>query len=243
MALVKTKGLIIREQPFQDQDKLLTIFTEKEGKQRAIAKGVRRRKSALVAATQLFAFSEFVYYPGKNFASINEANLIESFYPLRQDVGKMTLSSYLLELLDAFFDLYQGNPSFLKMTTHCLYYISEKKATCDEALVAAFQLKLLEVQGIGPVLDRCVRCGKTTDLTAFSVEESGFLCGDCARGGRLPESLRETMITLLNWPVKKTCYGSWDRKEILEIMGLLNRYIVSHLNRRLKSYDFFVNLI
>lgn len=114
MALVKTKGLIIREQPFQDQDKLLTIFTEKEGKQRAIAKGVRRRKSALVAATQLFAFSEFVYYPGKNFASINEANLIESFYPLRQDVGKMTLSSYLLELLDAFLTCIKGIRLFLK---------------------------------------------------------------------------------------------------------------------------------
>ncbi|HAZ06552.1 MAG TPA: DNA repair protein RecO, partial [Acetobacterium sp.] len=28
MALIKTKGLIIREQPYKEQDKILTIFTE-----------------------------------------------------------------------------------------------------------------------------------------------------------------------------------------------------------------------
>ncbi len=61
MALVKTKALVIREQPFSEQDKIITLFTQAEGKQKAIAKGVRRSKSTLVAATQLFAFSEFVY--------------------------------------------------------------------------------------------------------------------------------------------------------------------------------------
>ena len=51
MALVKTKGIVIREQPFQEQDKIITLFTEEEGKIKAIAKGVRRNRSPLVAAS------------------------------------------------------------------------------------------------------------------------------------------------------------------------------------------------
>ena len=81
MALVKTKGIVIREQPFQEKDKILTLFTEEEGKVKAIAKGVRRNRSPLVAATQLFAYSEFVYYPGKNFANINQASRSTALFP------------------------------------------------------------------------------------------------------------------------------------------------------------------
>lgn len=128
MALVKTKGIVIREQPFQEQDKILTLFTEEEGKVKAIAKGVRRNRSPLVAATQLFAYSEFVYYPGKNFANINQASLIQSFYPLRNDLIKMSLASYVLELLDAFYDYYQGNKAVLRLVNFILFYISEDKS-------------------------------------------------------------------------------------------------------------------
>ena len=41
MALIKTKGLVIKEQPYKEQDKILTIFTEDEGKIQCMARGVR----------------------------------------------------------------------------------------------------------------------------------------------------------------------------------------------------------
>ena len=50
MALVKTKGIVIREQPFQEQDKIITLFTEEEGKIKAIAKGVNSAAAFVTGA-------------------------------------------------------------------------------------------------------------------------------------------------------------------------------------------------
>ena len=229
MALVKTKGIVIREQPFQEQDKILTLFTEEEGKVKAIAKGVRRNRSPLVAATQLFAYSEFVYYPGKNFANINQASLIQSFYPLRNDLIKMSLASYVLELLDAFYDYYQGNKAVLRLVNFILFYISEDKSQSNEALVAALQLKLTEVHGIRPVFDN-----------------NGDLCENCHRtegySYRLTPEVITEMVYLLVTPIKAIRQRVFDKTLVRRIMDMMNHYISYQLAKNLKTYDFYRDL-
>lgn len=246
MALVKTKALVIRERPFQEQDKIITLFTEQEGKIQAIAKGVRRNKSALVAATQLFAYSEFVYYPGKNFANINQASLIEAFYPLRQDLIKMSLASYILELLDAFYDYYQGNKAVLKLVNYILFYISEKKSLSDEALAAALQLKLTEVNGIRPNLKACGVCGSQDQLNYFSIENHGVLCENC-RGQegytyRVSAEVRSAMVYLMVTPIRDIRFRDFDPQVIRKIMDIMDHYIGDHLGKTLKTYDFYRQL-
>ena len=247
MAFVKTKALVIRERPFQEQDKILTLFTEHEGKIQAIAKGVRRNKSPLVAATQLFSYSEFVYYPGKNFANINQAALIEAFYPLRQDLFKMSLASYILELVDSFYDFYQGNKAVLKLVNYILFYISEKKSLSDEALVAALQLKLTEVNGICPILTACSVCEKKQALNYFSIENHGVLCENC-RGQegytyRINETIRQMMTTLLVTPIRDIRFMTFDPQAVRRIMDIMDHYIGEHLGKALKTYDFYKQLM
>ena len=46
----------------------------------------------------------------------------------------------------------------------------------DSALVTpGFYLKLLALEGSGPIVDQCVACGRT-DVVAFSNEEGGVMC-------------------------------------------------------------------
>ena len=127
MALVKTKGLVIREKPYQEQSKMLTIFTEKEGKIQAIAHNAKGVRSQLAESTQLFAYSRFNYYKGKNFANINNADSVHSFYKLRDDLKKMTLGSYILELVDLLYEWYQGDAQTLRLIIHALYYLDKCK--------------------------------------------------------------------------------------------------------------------
>ncbi|SEA56500.1 DNA replication and repair protein RecO [Eubacterium aggregans] len=247
MAQVKTRALVIREQPFQEQDKILTLFTEKEGKQKAIAKGVRRSKSQLVAATQLFSFSEFVYYPGKNFAAINQATLVEAFYPLRQDLLKMSLASYILELLDAFYDFYQGNPAVLKVANHILYYLSQGQAVSDTALVAAFQLKIAEAQGIRPILSACAHCKKTEELIYFSIDGGGAICRDCSGDEgytyRLLSEQLSVMETLLIKPIKVIRDMDLPDETIRRIMDIMDHYISFNLDKKLSAYQFYKDVV
>ena len=244
MASVKTKALVIRESPYQDNDKLLTLFTEKYGKQRAIARGARRRKGTLRSVTQLFTYGDFMYFEGKNFANISDATLIESFYPLRGDIVKVTLASYVAELLDAFYDFYQGDPEMLKAVTHIFYYWSEHQAENDEALAVCFQLKLTRIQGLGPELTHCVRCGKREALSGFSIQDGGAVCKDCLKPGDVP--IEGALITEKHrWmcePIKTVCHTKWDDRRVRQGLDLMDRYITAQLGRRTKSYQFYKEL-
>lgn len=61
MGLMKVKGIVIAENNMSDFDKMVTILTP-NGKIGCAAKGARRPKSQLMAATQYLCFGEYLVY-------------------------------------------------------------------------------------------------------------------------------------------------------------------------------------
>ena len=89
MKLCKTKGIVIKETSYSDNDKILTVLTEKFGKISCMAKGARKTNSSLLAPSQFLVYSEFVLYKGSNFYHINSAEVINTFYSLKTDYDKL----------------------------------------------------------------------------------------------------------------------------------------------------------
>ena len=58
----KVNGLVIREADHGENDKLLTILTEKYGKLFVIGKGVKSVRSRHMASCQLFSYASFNFY-------------------------------------------------------------------------------------------------------------------------------------------------------------------------------------
>ena len=52
------KGVILRETPIGDYDKMMTVLTAEHGKISVFAKGAKRLKSPVFTATQLYSYSE-----------------------------------------------------------------------------------------------------------------------------------------------------------------------------------------
>lgn len=248
MALIKTKGLVIKEQPYKEQDKILTIFTEDEGKVQCIARGVRRQKSGLLASTQIFAYSEFVYYPGKNFGIINQSNLIEAFYPLRNDLTKMALASYLLDLIYNAYEFYQKSPEILKLLLHVLFYMAGDKAQNDQVLVGAFQLKLISYLGYRPVLESCVMCQSDGEISLFSIENNGVVCRNCRSKTagylyKLNPAMLEMLRDFLRQPIKLLKDRDTDPAEAIKLNDLLDHYIAYCIGKSSKAYDFYKTML
>lgn len=248
MALIKTKGLVIKEQPYKEQDKILTIFTEDDGKIQCIARGVRRQKSGLLASTQIFAYSEFVYYPGKNFGIINQSNLIEAFYPLRNDLTKMALASYLLDLMYNAYEFFQKSPEILKLLLHVLFYISGGKAKNDLVLVGAFQMKLVSYLGYRPGLEKCMVCQSDNDLILFSIENNGVVCNGCKEqtGGyiyKISPTMLELLRDFLRQPIKQLKDREVNAAEAIKINDLLDHYLGYCIGKSSKAYAFYKNML
>lgn len=90
MGIIKTKGIIIAENNMSDFDKMVTILTP-SGKIGCAARGARKPKSMLMAATQFLCFGEYMLYRGTNSYSVNSCDTIEIFYNIRTDLDKLKI--------------------------------------------------------------------------------------------------------------------------------------------------------
>lgn len=180
MKLLKVKGIIIAEKTVADFDKIVTILTPNMGKIEAAAKGSRRPKSLLMAATQFLCFGEYVLYKSGNNYSINSCETIEVFYDIRTDLDKLKYAAHITKIVNDVTTENQNTYKLMQLYLNTLYMISETDKNLS-LINSVFTLRLLSIIGFRPMIDECKNCKTKDDLTYFSFKDSGFKCSICAK--------------------------------------------------------------
>ena len=106
----------------------------------------------------------------------------------------------------------------------------------DATLVApAFFLRMLEIEGAGPIVDSCASCGRDdVELVAFDLVEGGTLCRSCRRGRPLsPEGL-ELLRRIVGGDLAGVLAGAPPAGAV-EVEELATTAMESHLDRRLRA--------
>lgn len=85
--------------PLGESDRLLTILTQEFGLIRAVAPGARKHNSKLGGRSGLFVVNELLIAQGRSLDKITQAETIESYPALSQDLGKLAASQYLAEMV------------------------------------------------------------------------------------------------------------------------------------------------
>ena len=67
MGTEKLRGIVLREQAKGESNKQIVLLAQGVGRVLLSARGARRVKSKLLAATQLFCYADFVVYEGRAF--------------------------------------------------------------------------------------------------------------------------------------------------------------------------------
>ena len=98
MELTNVRGLVVKETPVGEYDKLLTVVTEEMGRITVSGKAIRSLKSKHMPATQLFCYSSFTLKKSHGYYYISDSALIESFYGIRLDLDRLALASYLCDV-------------------------------------------------------------------------------------------------------------------------------------------------
>lgn len=94
----KAIGINLKSTPLGEADRLLTILTEEHGLLRAVAPGSRKHKSSLGGRSSLFVVNQLLLVKGRNLDKIIQAESLDSYPGLSQDLRKLTASQYLAEL-------------------------------------------------------------------------------------------------------------------------------------------------
>lgn len=95
----KATGINLKSMPLGESDRLLTILTREFGLIRAVAPGARKHHSSLSGRSGLFVVNNLLIASGRSLDKITQAETLESYPRLSQDLGKLAASQYLAEMV------------------------------------------------------------------------------------------------------------------------------------------------
>lgn len=180
MNLFRTEGIVLRTRSLGEADRILTILSRDRGKIEAVARGARRPRSRLAAASQPFSYLKVLIFTGRSIDQLSQAEIIRSFGLIRENLVKMAYASYWSEFLDLLLPLEEENTELFLFTLAGLMVLEKSE---DPVLLSrAFELRTLQYLGYLPELDVCARCGGSLEKTlgGFSPSDGGVLCPSCA---------------------------------------------------------------
>jgi DNA repair protein RecO (recombination protein O) len=176
-----TDGLVLREVPYGENDKLLTVLTAEEGKIFITAKGARSIRSKTAAVCRLFTYANFEFYEKNGRRWLSGGSVNDSFFGIEQDIEGFALASYVLQVADEITGEGVEAEDVLKMTLNTLYAISKKlKPYCQ--IKAVYELFAVLVSGLYPDLSGCCVCDDIkTDSLWLDVMNGCIICEECQR--------------------------------------------------------------
>ena len=191
----RVDAVVLRHSNYGEADRLLTLYTRQLGKTRAIAKGARKIASRKAGHIEPFTHVRLQLAKGRDMLIVTQADTVDAYLSLRDDLILTSQASYVLELLDRFtYEDETENSAIFRLLTDTL---SRLASNADVWLVTRYyELRLLDHLGFRPRLVECANCGREIqpEDQFFSFSAGGVICPSCGRG--LPHVHEISMDTL-----------------------------------------------
>jgi DNA repair protein RecO (recombination protein O) len=244
--LYRTEAIILKRSDFFEADRLLTFYTPKLGKLRAIAKGVRKPTSRKSGHVELFTHSQLLIAKGRNLDIVTQAETIHAFRRLREDLLRTTYAYYVAELTDLFVEEGIENRSLFDLLLSMLGWLGD--ASDPDLTTRFFELHLLSLLGYRPELFRCLACREPIEPVAnyFSSASGGILCPSCGEDQRGAQEITLNALKVLRF-MQTRDYDTCCRLRLShplhrELETTMHDYITYILERNLKSVKFLNTL-
>lgn len=238
----QTQAIVLGHIEYGEADRILKLFTFERGKITAIAKGVRKIRSRKAGHLEPFTRASLYLAKGRNMDIVTQAETVDSYMGLRQDLEKVALAAYVVEVVDRFTYEEGQNTSMFRLLADTLSRLETQRNPAT--VVHYYEVRLLDLLGFRPQLFECVDCGKPIlpQDQFFSPLVGGVVCPQC-RHGR-PEA----------WPIKMDVLryfrhlqrSKWHQVEAVVIpeevesglSTLIQKYFTYLLERKLNSPEF-----
>jgi DNA repair protein RecO (recombination protein O) len=254
-------GIVLRTQKLGEADRIITILSRRNGRVRAVAKGVRRTRSRFGARLEPFSHVDLMLYAGRSLDVITQAETVRGYgAPLVGDYPRYTAGTAMLETAERFTTI-EKEPAIRQF----LLLVGGLRALVDgghepRLVLDAFLLRSLAVAGYAPALEECAICGVRapsaadddsapgpaagagrshwrlgSGLRTFGVAAGGLVCKSCHTPGAATAATGtiDLMISLLR--------GEWEaadaseRRHQVECSGLVAAYLQWHLEHSIRS--------
>jgi DNA repair protein RecO (recombination protein O) len=169
----------MRGRQLGEADRILTLLTTERGKLDAVAKGVRRAGSHLAGRLEFANECELSMHRGRSLDVVVSADILNALWTELVRPDRFGVASLAIELIDAFCEPDLAVPDIYALLAGTLRAIAHSDD--PRSVIPRFSLRLLDMLGLGPPADDCVRCGSALGAAVAYVDSGagGFIDDGC----------------------------------------------------------------
>ncbi len=160
MKTVKDRAIILRKQPFGEADVILTLYTEKNGKVRAIAKGARKITSKLLGFTESFTIIACQIDFRPNLPIISQVSHEQLFEGIAENRQLYEQLHTVAELIDRGVHEREADSALFRVLKEG---VSSLVASDHPLVLAHLVLRIAGMLGFEPELYRCAHCEESLE--------------------------------------------------------------------------------
>lgn len=233
---IQTEAIVLRQIKTLDGRRMMHLFTRRFGKISCGTNMSEKGKNKSNLALRPFTYCNYDLYKKRDYFNINGAEVKKSFFRIGEDIEKYMTASFVLEFTDKLLVEGQENHKLFDLLLEFLELLEDRKEKF-ETLSIGYQLKAIELMGIGPNLKKCVLCDADDNITGFSVKDGGLLCHKCMKN--IQSNVNAGLIFEVNFDIvnilryfinnplsslKKIGLTESAKKEIMKILDAYSEY-------------------
>jgi len=245
---VKTDGVVLKVQNYNDDDRLLTILTRSSGVVYAFAGGAQKMRSRLANVCSPLCYADFELFKNRDKYVVDSAEMKTLFYGLREDLTTVTYATYFCELAMTMAPSEEPADDVLRLLLNTLHMLETGKRSPD-VLKAIMELRLMSIGGYRPDLVACESCGGADKAPFwFSAEDGNILCDDCAktmgRGTRLElgKGAFSAARHIVYSPLEQLFSFTVGERAQAELSAAAERYALAQTDNEYRSLEFLKSL-
>ncbi len=213
---LKVRGMVLLAAPSGEYDRRTVLLTKERGRITAFARGARRPKSPLLAATSPFVFGTFTVYEGRDAYTLVQAEVDHYFMELQTDYAAACYGCYFLELASYYTRENLDGQEMLNLLYVTLRALSSPKLE-KELIRCVFEMKAMVINGEYPY--------------------------ETAEDSSLQESTRYALAYVIHAPLQRL-YAFTLKPEIFqEFRSVQNRFNRLLIDREFKSLDILKTMV
>jgi DNA repair protein RecO (recombination protein O) len=239
--LYRDDAVVLRAQKLGESDRIVTLLTRRNGRLRAVARGVRRTSSRFGARLEPFGHIDLQLSGspegvGSSLHSVSQVEAIDLCgKKLLGDYPRYTAASAICETAERLTPV-EREPSLrlFQLTLGALKALSAGEHA-GGLVLDAYLLRAMAFAGWAPAVTECAVCGTPGRHAAFAVPAGGAVCPDCRPPGAAhpsPDTLGlMSALTSGDWVIADASAPSVRR----ECSGLVAAHLQWHMERALRS--------
>ncbi|MEI6040335.1 MAG: DNA repair protein RecO [Candidatus Berkelbacteria bacterium] len=232
--IYKTKGIILKRTNLGEADRIVTIFTQKFGKIKVVAKGVRKTLSKMAGHLEPFCLTNFQIVEGRNLDTITGATVEKCFFGLRSDLEKTNACFYMAEIVDKMVEESVVHEEIFELLDLTFSHADE---LISPLLISYFEINFLAEMGFKPELYECVSCQTKIESgeNNFDFNHGGLVCGSCGTGRSISDKAIKMIRLFLDHDFSKIKKIQVTPDLISEIQIVTSYYLKNIHQKDMKS--------